>query len=74
METDYKVFRRKVLDFFILKCDRFGFALDFISKVARHAFRIYEVLIHRVARLFQEGEKIDWKDGVAALWFVFHFL
>jgi len=73
METGYKVFRRAVLDSFILKCNRFGFEPEFTSKVARHAFRIYEVPISYSGRGYEEGKKIDWKDGVAALWFIFRF-
>ena len=73
METGYKVFRRPVLDSFILKCNRFGFEPEFTSKVARHAFRIYEVPISYSGRGYEEGKKIDWKDGVAALWFIFRF-
>ena len=73
METGCKVFRRTVLDSFILKCDRFGFEPEFTSKVARHAFRIYEVPISYSGRGYEEGKKIDWKDGVAALWFIFRF-
>lgn len=73
METGYKVFRRTVLDSFILKCNRFGFEPEFTSKVARHAFRIYEVPISYSGRGYEEGKKINWKDGVAALWFIFRF-
>ena len=73
METGYKVFRRAVLDSFILKCNRFGFEPEFTSKVARHAFRIYEVPISYSGRGYEEGKKINWKDGVAALWFIFRF-
>ena len=73
METGRKVFRRTVLDSFILKCNRFGFEPEFTSKVARHAFRIYEVPISYSGRGYEEGKKINWKDGVAALWFLFRF-
>ena len=73
METGYKVFRRTVLDSFTLKCNRFGFEPEFTSKVARHAFRIYEVPISYSGRGYEEGKKINWKDGVAALWFIFRF-
>ena len=73
METGYKVFRRTVLDSFSLKCNRFGFEPEFTSKVARHAFRVYEVPISYSGRGYEEGKKINWKDGVAALWFIFRF-
>ncbi len=73
METGYEVFKRTVLDSFTLKCDRFGFEPEFTSKVARRKFVIYEVPISYSGRDYSEGKKIDWKDGIAALWFIFRF-
>ncbi len=73
METGYKVFKRNVLDSFTLKCNRFGFEPEFTSKVARHKFHIYEVLVSYSGRDYSEGKKINWKDGVAALWFILRF-
>jgi len=73
METGYKVFRKEALDAFILKCNRFGFEPEFTSKVARNNFRIYEVPISYSGRGYEEGKKVNWKDGVAALWFIFRF-
>ena len=73
METGYKVFRRAVLDSFTLKCNRFGFEPEFTCKIALNKFRIYEVPISYSGRDYEEGKKIGWKDGVAALWFIFRF-
>ena len=73
METCYKVFTKKVLDSITLTCDRFGFEPEFTSKVAKKKFRIYEVPISYSGRDYSEGKKINWKDGVAALWFIFKF-
>lgn len=73
METGYKVFRKEVLVPIKLTCDRFGFEPEFTSKIARHRFRIYEVPISYNGRDYSEGKKIGWKDGVAALWFIFKF-
>lgn len=73
METCYKVFTRKVLDSLTLKCDRFGFEPEFTAKVARKKFRIYEVPISYSGRDYEEGKKIGWKDGVAAIWFILRF-
>ena len=73
METGYKVFRRSILDSFTLKCDRFGFEPEFTSKISRSKLRIYEVPISYNGRDYSEGKKITWKDGVAALWFIFRF-
>ncbi len=73
METGYKVFRRSIPDSFTLNSDRFGFEPEFTCKIARNKFRIYEVPISYSGRGYSEGKKIDWKDGVAALWFIFRF-
>ena len=73
METGYKVFTKKVIDSITLKCDRFGFEPEITSKIARRNFRIYEVPISYSGRDYSEGKKITWKDGMAALWFIFRF-
>ena len=73
METGYKVFRREVLESITLKSNRFGFEPEFTSKVAQKNFIIYEVPISYSGRDYSEGKKINWKDGVAALWFIFRF-
>ena len=73
METGYKVFRRSVLDSISLKCNRFGFEPEFTSKVARNNFVIYEVPISYAGRNYSAGKKINWKDGVAAIWFIVRF-
>ena len=73
METGYKVFRRKILESITLKSNRFGFEPEFTCKVARKNFVIYEVPISYSGRDYSAGKKINWKDGVAALWFIFRF-
>jgi glycosyltransferase involved in cell wall biosynthesis len=73
METGYKVFRRSVLDSISLKCNRFGFEPEFTSKIARNKFIIYEVPISYAGRNYSAGKKINWKDGVAAIWFIVRF-
>ncbi len=73
METGYKVFTKKVLNSITLTCDRFGFEPEFTSKVAKKKFRIYEVPISYSGRDYSEGKKITWRDGIAALWFIFKF-
>jgi len=68
METCYKVFRREVLDGLRLRSDRFGFEPEFTMKVARRGCRIYEVPVSYHGRDYAQGKKINWKDGVAAIW------
>lgn len=75
METGYKVFRKEVIEDISLKSNRFGFEPEFTMKIAKKGFRIYEVPISYSGRTYEEGKKIGWHDGLAAiftiLWFRF---
>jgi glycosyltransferase involved in cell wall biosynthesis len=73
METCYKVFRREVLGKIKLRENRFGFEPEFTAKVAKAKCRIYEVPISYSGRDYSEGKKIGWKDGIAALYFIFKY-
>jgi len=68
METCYKVFKTEILRSITLKEKRFGFEPEITAKVARTGCRIYEVGISYTGRTYSEGKKINWKDGVRALW------
>lgn len=68
METCYKAFRRTVLSQIDIKENRFGFEPEITAKVARCKCRIYEVGISYSGRTYKEGKKVNWKDGVRALW------
>jgi glycosyltransferase involved in cell wall biosynthesis len=67
METCYKLFRGEVLRRVELREDRFGFEPEITAKVARLGVRIYEVGITYWGRTYDEGKKIHWRDGIAAL-------
>lgn len=73
METCYKVFRADVLKRIHLQSDRFGFEPEVTAKVARLKVRVFEVGIRYHGRTYEEGKKITWKDGVAALWHILRF-
>jgi glycosyltransferase involved in cell wall biosynthesis len=68
METCYKVFRGEILRSLRLQEKRFGFEPEITAKIARTGCRIYEVGISYTGRTYSEGKKINWKDGVRALW------
>ena len=68
METCYKAFRREVIQSIPLEENRFGFEPEITVKIARRHLRIYEVGISYWGRTYEEGKKINWKDGVWALW------
>jgi hypothetical protein len=68
METCYKVFRREVIQSIPLEEKRFGFEPEITVKIAKRKLRIYEVGISYWGRTYEEGKKIQWRDGVRALW------
>jgi glycosyltransferase involved in cell wall biosynthesis len=68
METCYKAFRREVIQSIPLEEKRFGFEPEITVKIAKRKLRIYEVGISYWGRTYEEGKKINWKDGVRALW------
>jgi glycosyltransferase involved in cell wall biosynthesis len=73
METCYKVFRGEVIRSIRIEEDRFGFEPEVTSKVARMGCRIYEVGIGYSGRTYAEGKKINWKDGVRAIWCILKY-
>jgi len=74
METCYKLFRSDVIKGIDLKEKRFGFEPEVTAKIARiPGIRIYEVGISYYGRTYAEGKKIDWKDGVHALYCIVRY-
>ena len=73
METCYKAFTATALKAMPLFSNRFGIEPEITAKVALNRFRMFEVPINYNGRGYDEGKKISWKDGVAALWFIFKY-
>jgi glycosyltransferase involved in cell wall biosynthesis len=73
METCYKVFRREIIQSITIEEDRFGFEPEITAKVAGLGCRIYEVGISYSGRTYAEGKKINWKDGLRAIWCVIKY-
>ena len=74
METCYKMFRSEFIKNINLKENRFGFEPEVTAKISRVPnIRIYEVGISYYGRTYKEGKKIDWKDGVRALWCILKY-
>ncbi len=71
MESGYKVFKgdliRKIAP--KLESKRFGFEPEITARIAKiKGIKIYEVGISYWGRTYEEGKKINWKDGVRAVW------
>ena len=67
METCYKLFDAQVLEGMTIVSNRFDFEPEITAKVLRRGHRIYEVPISYAGREPDEGKKITWRDGFAAL-------
>jgi glycosyltransferase involved in cell wall biosynthesis len=73
METCYKAFVAEKLKAIPLTSNRFGIEPEITAKVALNRLRLYEVPIQYNGRTYEEGKKIGWRDGLAALWFILKF-
>ena len=68
METCYKLVDRTLLNDLGLRSDHFDIEPEITAKILKRGIRIYEVPISYTGREFDEGKKITWRDGFAALW------
>ncbi len=74
METCYKMWRSELVKSVKLKEQRFGFEPEVTAKVSRlPKVRIYEVGISYYGRTYEEGKKINWKDGVRAIYCILKY-
>jgi len=75
VETCYKVFNRDALNKILplLRSNRFGIEVELTARIAAAKLRIYEVGISYSGRTYAEGKKINWKDGIAAIWFIIRY-
>ena len=73
METGYKAFRAEIIKNIKLQSNSFGFEPEITAKVVKLGCRIYETSISYSGRTYQEGKKINWKDGIAAFWHIIRY-
>jgi glycosyltransferase involved in cell wall biosynthesis len=74
METCYKLFNTQMLQSVKLKEKRFGFEPEVTAKIAKISrIRIYEVGISYYGRTYEEGKKINWKDGFHAIYCILRY-
>ena len=74
METCYKLFNTNMLQSLQLKEKRFGFEPEVTAKISKiPKIRIYEVGISYYGRTYEEGKKINWKDGFHAIFCILRY-
>lgn len=73
METCYKAFRREIIQSIDLAEKRFGFEPEITAKVADKKCRVKEVPISYYPRKADEGKKINYKDGLRAIYCILKY-
>jgi hypothetical protein len=73
METGYKAFTASLIKSIQIEEDRFGVEPEIVAKLARAGCRIYEVGVSYSGRTYREGKKINWKDGVRAIYAILKY-
>ncbi|MEX1114615.1 MAG: glycosyltransferase family 2 protein, partial [Akkermansiaceae bacterium] len=66
--TCYKCFHRSALDSITFESDDFAWEPEITMKLLKQNIAIHEVPVSYHPRKNQDGKKINWKDGVKALW------
>ena len=73
METCYKAVRTQLLKSIPIVSNDFRLEPELTIKLAKREARIFEIPISYSGRTYQEGKKINWKDGVKALLAILRF-
>jgi glycosyltransferase involved in cell wall biosynthesis len=73
METCYKMVRADLMKALPLASNRFGIEPELTARLSQAGARIWEVPITYSGRTYAEGKKIDWRDGLAAIWHILRF-
>ncbi|HEV2097894.1 MAG TPA: glycosyltransferase family 2 protein [Stellaceae bacterium] len=74
IEVCYKMFTREVLKTLMLTSNDFGIEIELSAQIAlARRWRIYEVGIGYYGRTYDEGKKINWRDGLKALVYLVKF-
>jgi len=73
IETCYKMLRSDILKEIPLKCSKFSIEPEITAKILKRKLRVYEIPISYYGRTYEEGKKINWKHGFAAIWTLLRF-
>ncbi|MDO8509308.1 MAG: glycosyltransferase family 2 protein [Nanoarchaeota archaeon] len=68
METCYKVFKSDIIKKLDIKANHFDFEPEITARILKQGIKIKEIPISYSPRSIEEGKKINWKDGIQAIW------
>ena len=73
IETCYKAFRSFLITAMPISSSGFGFEVEVTAKVSKTRARVYEAPISYHGRTYDQGKKISYLDGIAALWYILKY-
>lgn len=74
MEVCYKLFKKEIIQNFDLKERGFGFEPEVTAKVSKIPdIKLYEVGVSYFGRTYKEGKKINWRDGIRAIYCIIKY-
>ncbi len=68
VEPCYKMFKSDVLKSVDVKSNRFEYDIELMCRLVKKGHKIQQMPIKFHPRTFEEGKKINWKDGIIAAW------
>jgi len=69
----YKLFRTDVLKSVSVESNRFEYDIELMTKLLRKGNTVTQLPIKYIPRSFEEGKKINWKDGIYSAWIMVKF-
>ena len=73
IETCYKLFRTTIIKKIEITQKGFGIEPEITAKMAKQKCRVYETGISYYGRSYEEGKKINWRDGLKAIYLIIKF-
>jgi glycosyltransferase involved in cell wall biosynthesis len=73
IETCYKAFRTPLIKSMPLSSSGFGMEVEITALITKTRARLYEVPISYYGRAYEEGKKIQARDGLWAFWYVLYY-
>lgn len=71
--TCYKTFDSKVIKNIEIRGNKFEWEPEVTAKILKRGIKIHEVPISYHPRSKEEGKKINWKDGLHAIYTLFYW-
>jgi len=69
----YKVFKADILRSINLHYERFEFCPEVTARVSKMGYKIKELPMNYYPRSFAEGKKLNWRDGLKAMWVLIRY-